>query len=275
MPLRRPLIRTIREFTDGTYSDSGNWQYLLHPLYVKNPQHYIRSFLLLQDDLEKLFEYIEPADQNKDTISLKIQELLVRTCIEVEANFTGILLENTYSQTKNMNMKTDYCLIDYSHKLSSYKIKLPIWLGDQHTRCPFEKWKNKKDEKWYALDWYQAYNKSKHERYTYFSKATFEVLIDAFCGLVVILTSQFLDESYSPSTKSLSISGNYSYDYDPSFETAIGNYFRVQYPDDWSNEELYDFKWHEIENVDNVFEKIDYDSIKMKAISNDEIKLNP
>ncbi len=62
MPIDRPLKRTIRRFTDGSYSNSGNWKYLLHPMYVKNPQHYIRSFLLIQEDLQKLFKYVEPSD---------------------------------------------------------------------------------------------------------------------------------------------------------------------------------------------------------------------
>jgi hypothetical protein len=264
MPIDRPLKRTIRRFTDGSYSNSGNWKYLLHPMYVKNPQHYIRSFLLIQEDLQKLFKYVEPSDQNKDTISLKIHELLVRTCIEIEANFTAILLENEYSNTENMNMKKDYCLIDYSHKLSSYRIKLPIWMGQHHTRVPFKKWKNKNIENWHVLSWYQTYNKSKHERYSSYSKAKFEVLIDAVCGLVALLSAQFLDESYSPASKSQGISGNYSYDYDPKLKTAIGGYFRVQYPDDWENDDLYDFKWCEIEQLDNIFNSIDYDQIKKK-----------
>ena len=82
---------------NGTYSNDGHWGYLLHPKYASDPQHYIRAFLLIQEDLLKLFEYVEPCDENSDTISLRIQELLTRVCIEIEANFTAILKENTYS----------------------------------------------------------------------------------------------------------------------------------------------------------------------------------
>lgn len=127
MSLQKPLIRTIRQLSDGSYCNDGNWLYLLHPKYANDPQHYIRAFLIIQEDVKSLFEFVEPCDQNLNTISLKIHELLTRVCIEIEANFTAILKENKYSNTKNWNLKDDYCLIEFSHKLSAYKVKFPIW----------------------------------------------------------------------------------------------------------------------------------------------------
>lgn len=262
MSQMRPFKRAVRTFEDGKYSNSGNWQYLLSADYAKIPQHYIRSFELIQNDLVKLFEYVEPSDQNKKTFSLKIHELLVRTCIEIEANFTAILSENKYTIPKFMKMDSDYCLVDFSHHLSSYEVKLPVWIGSQRIRYPFKNWKDKSNDKWYQLDWYTAYNKSKHERYVSYSNATFEMLIDAVCGLVALLSSQFLDESYSPATKAIGLSGNYSYDHDPEFETAIGGYFQVKYPNDWKEADRYGFVWEKIKDQNPIFEEIDYDKIK-------------
>ena len=42
--------------------------------------------------MEDLFSYVEPADNNKKTFSYKIQQLFIRVCIELEANFKAINL---------------------------------------------------------------------------------------------------------------------------------------------------------------------------------------
>lgn len=248
--------------TNGTYRNDGHWQYLLHPKFASDPQHYIRAFLLIQEDLLKLFEYVEPCDENSNTISLRIQELLSRVCIEIEANFTAILKENIYSNCGNWNLKNDYSLIEFTHRLSAYKVKFPVWRGANHTYTPFLNWSTKPIINWHTLNWYQAYNKSKHDRHLHFNKATFNILLNAVSGLVVLLSAQFMNESYSLNSKSLGIGGNYSYDYNPEMETAIGNYFRVQYPNNWGQDEKYGFNWQDLCNQEEPIDKINYDKIK-------------
>lgn len=39
MALQKPLKRTVRQLTNGTYSNDGHWQYLLHPKFANDPQH--------------------------------------------------------------------------------------------------------------------------------------------------------------------------------------------------------------------------------------------
>lgn len=259
----KPFKRTARQFKDGKYQSNGNWKYLLEPRFANDPQHYIRAFLLIQRDLQKIFEYVEPCDKNGETISLRIQELLTRVCIEIEANFTAILKENKYSNQNNWNLKNDYSLIEFSHKLSSYKVKFPVWKGNNHTRTPFKNWENYPNRNWHVLNWYQAYNKSKHDRHLHFDKATFDVLLDAVSGLIVLLSAQFLDEDYSPNSKVFGIGTSYSYDHDPKMCTAIGEYFRIQLPDNWNENERYDFDWQEVSKEENPFQEIDFDFIKI------------
>jgi hypothetical protein len=266
MALQKPLTRTVRQLSNGTYKNDGHWQYLLHPKFANDPQHYIRSFLLIQEELLELFEYVEPCDQNADTLSLRIQALLTRVCIEIEANFTAILKENNYSASGNLNLKNDYSLIEFSHKLSAYKVKFPVWRGVNNTRIPFANWATRPTMDWHVLRWYKAYNKSKHDRHLHFDKATFDTLLDAVSGLVVLLSSQFMDESYSPNSKSFGIGESYSYDYDPKMETAIGGYFRVQYPDNWNEDEQYGFDWQGISSLDEPIDKINFDVIKVNNI---------
>ena len=61
MAVAKPFRRTCRQFVDGSYAEGGRWQELLHKKFAKDPQHYVRAFLLLQQDLIELFAYIEPA----------------------------------------------------------------------------------------------------------------------------------------------------------------------------------------------------------------------
>jgi hypothetical protein len=256
MSIPRPFKRTCRQLTDGSYSHNGHWQYLLHKDFVTDPQHYIRAFLILQKDLIHLFEYLEPCDQNLPAISFRIHELLMRACIEIEANFTAILKENIFSKKGNLTIK-DYQIIDHSHRLSAYEAALPLWLGNRRTRHPFAAWQSGG-----TLTWYQAYNKSKHDRHGNFSKATFDHLLDAMGALVILLSAQFHDEEYSPNDKGLSI--GYAYDTGDKMETGVGGYFRIKFPKDWPLEERYGFDWQQLKIEADPIAQFDYDQLLLK-----------
>lgn len=253
MTVNRPFRRTCRQFTDGSYSEGGRWQYLLHRKFSKDPQHYIRAFLLLQQDLIELFAYIEPASANFKTYSHRVQQLLTRTCIEVEANLTAILVENGYKKTNGYLTMRDYKLVNHSHRLSSYQARIPGWHGTKQVWQPYAAW-----ESGGSLKWYKAYNDSKHSRHESFHLATFEALVTAMCGLVVLLSAQFKDEDYSPREKSLSIGSAYSYDTNDGMNSAIGGYFRIRFPEDWPTEERYEFDWNEIKKLDDPFIEFDH-----------------
>lgn len=111
-----------------------------------------------------------------------------------------------------------------------------------------------------TLSWYQAYNKSKHNRHENFHLATFDALIDAFCGLAVLLSAQFHDEDYSPGGKTLGLSGAcYTYEGNDEMEPAIGGLLRVRFPSDWSQDDRYEFNWQQLSELDDPFENFDYE----------------
>ena len=72
MPVSKPYPLTVRQFTDGEYSKDGRWLYVKHYKYSKKPSNYIRSYLLLQEDIINLFKYIEPSDEALTTYSFRI-----------------------------------------------------------------------------------------------------------------------------------------------------------------------------------------------------------
>jgi len=258
MTISRPFRRTCREFEDGSYSEGGRWRYLLHPKFANEPRHYVRAFLSLQADLMTLLDFIEPADANLVVYSHKVQQLLVRTCVEVEANLTAILRENGYGGKGDHFTMEDYRLVNHSHRLSSYEVRVPSWRGARNVWRPFAAWQTKGS----TLPWYRAYNKAKHDRHEFFELATFEALINAMCGLTVVLTSQFFNEEYASTSKSLSISANYSYDTADGMASAIGGFFRVKYPTDWPQSDRYQFDWQVLEKLDDPFDNFDHAAFK-------------
>jgi len=251
--IQKPYYRNCRQFSDGNYSEGGRWQYMLHPKYAESPEHYVRAFLLLQKDLQTLVDYIEPSDINMNCHSYRIHELLIRVCVEVEANCKAILTENCYSKKADWNMD-DYKKINTTHRLSSYTVKLPIWHGINNIRKPFAAWSNNN-----SLGWYKAYNATKHDRHKNFKDANFENLTDAVCGLLVVLSSQFHTNDFSPGPTLMACEGGYHND---NMESAIGDYFRISFPNDWPQDQCYDFNWEDIKGQECPFEKINYDRLK-------------
>jgi hypothetical protein len=251
MGVTKPYYRTARQFADGFYSTSGRSRYIYHPAYADEPSNYIRAFLLIQKDLQTLFEYIEPSDQNVTTYSFRTHELLLRTCTEIEANFKAILRANAFSQPARKWNIEHYVKIERSHYLSDYAVKMPYWTGNGRTRIPFAEWKSG-----HSLAWYRAYNASKHDRAQELKAATFADLIDAFCGLAVVLTSQFLNNDFGPATGYISVEGT-----GDGHAEGIGQYVRLKYPSNVPAADRYDFEWQDLSRTSDPFQKFDYDAV--------------
>lgn len=249
----KPFFRTIRQFSGGDYAEGGKSDYISLPAYADNPLSDIRSYLLVQNSLLELFEFIEPAENNRKVFSLKLRELLLRSCTEFESNCKSILRANKYTskKEKDWNIK-DYKKINTSHFLSDYEIELPLWVGNGKVRKPFYKWGEGK-----SLEWYDAYNSSKHDRANQLDQASLENAIDSVCGLLVILSAQYYIETFSG--PDYLIATRVPSDY----EVAIGNYFRIKFPT-IPNNQRYNFGVNDIKESaakTSFFEKFDYDAI--------------
>jgi hypothetical protein len=216
----------------------------------------VRAYLMIQSDFERLCEYVEPSPESLATYSYRIHELLMRSCIEVEANLKAIIRENTSAQ-KRFNMGL-YRKIDVTHHLSSYRLLLSIWNGQRRIIRPFASWFGPNG---YGTGhnpaWYKAFNESKHDRHEACRGANLEQLIDAIAGLLVVISSQFRTEDFSAAFDVLSIGVDSLHDFGP----AIGSLFRIEFPEDWPDEERYDFDWGTLRHEPVRFCKIDYDRI--------------
>jgi hypothetical protein len=256
MSIDRPYKRVLRPYKNGEYSNGGYAEFMYHEHYAQSPEHYTRAFLLIQKDLLELFDYVEPSSRNHKCYSYRIQELLFRACVEVESNCRAILSENGYSKKERWN-RDDYKKINVTHHLSSYKIKLPFWEGSKQVRTPFGGWKKGGTG---CLPWYDAYNASKHDRNQNFCDANLNNLIDAVCGLLAILSSQFFVTSFSPG-----IHSNFLFSGSENYIGGIGDYFQVLFPHDWPKEKRYGFdlnRWNEMKTLaEDPFLTIDYSKL--------------
>ncbi len=250
MPVEKPYRRTCRQFVDGKYAAGGRGQYVTHPKFAESPEHYVRAFLLLQKDLHELFDFVEPSDTNLPCYSYRIHSLLLRACVEVEANWKAILRENGYQRAGRWD-QSDYRKIEKTHLLSGYRIMVPNWTGTEGMRVPFVAWSSD-----CSLPWYQAYNAAKHDRHSEFDRATFAHLLDACCGLLVLLSAQFRTEDFSPGAGFVALEGQ-----SDGMESGIGGYFRVEFPTNWPPELRYDFDWGQLQSNADPFETIDYSTI--------------
>ena len=195
----------------------------------------------------ELFDYVNPAEQNLQTYFYRIHELLLRACVEVEADCKAILLENGYKKQGDLRM-SDYIKIEKSHRLSEYKVRVPTWSGSRGTRIPFSAWAASG-----SLSWYQAYNATKHDRHAEFKSATFENMIDAVCGCLAILSAQFRDHDYSPQSGAILLGRS-----SDGMCDAIGAFFRVEFPRSWSSAERYHFDWQTLGQEADPFQDYNY-----------------
>ena len=237
MPLTQPLKRTWRPFSVG--AETSYW-YMHHPDFASNPIHFIRAFEVLQKDLIELFDSIEPADSNEATYSYRVHGLLMRACIEVEANFKAIANDNALFTGAQLSMSGHYFQFNRSHHLSSYEVMMPVWTGAKNIRKPFALWSS---GAYSPLPWYQAYNNSKHDRQSAFDQAHLGHLVDAICGLSVLLSAQFYTLDFSLHQGYVGLSGP------PGYESAIGSYFLVKFPGDWADNDCYSFDSKKLKSV--------------------------
>lgn len=250
---RLPYHRCYRPLVKRNFSDDYERCYLLDDDYAERPYSYTRAFLQLQKEMENLFLYVAPADKNLKTYSYHIHELLIRICIEIEANFKAIFAENHYSKQEKDFTIEDFWKIDISHKLSDYKVKMPTWEGMNKVFEPFASWKKST-----SLSWYRAYNRSKHNRDKCFKEANLKNLMDAFCGLYIVLTAQFDSLDYSGAHVIVIVGGKDSY-YEGEF--GLGDMLQTIYPI-WSEDEKYDVDWGVLCEDPDRFRKFDYDAVE-------------
>ncbi|HWP97884.1 MAG TPA: hypothetical protein VN426_13645 [Syntrophomonadaceae bacterium] len=241
MDLLKPYLRIVRDQIDGEFISDNR--------YSIDRQMLCRAYSIIENDLRKLFEYIEPCEDNINTYSHRTFELLMRAATEFEMNCKEILRANGFIKTGNLNI-TDYYLINVPSKLSNYKVKMNFWQSNALIIQPFNSWSG---ESYQPLEWYQAYNHAKHNRNMYFAEASIQNTIKAVTGLFIILFSQFGIDVFSP------FQNSYMYNTDDDGGVfGDGSMMFTIIPPQWSRGEKYNFDWELLKSTAEPFNKYSF-----------------
>lgn len=249
MPLTKPFFRIARFSESTAYHGDRFLPYVADPRYCQERSSLCRAYQILQKDLERLFEYIEPCDSNKQVYSHRTFELLLRAATELEANCKGILRANDYSSKSSLNME-DYWKINRAAKLCEYKVRLGFWSPEPLTLQPFGEWK---ESIYKPLKWYQAYNAAKHNRDTAFHQSNLENTVQAVAGLLCILFAQFNIYSTHPyrSPSWFYIGG------EDDMKGMDNSIFDIADPV-WDESESYNFDWNTLKSSSSPYEKYSF-----------------
>lgn len=144
--------------------------------------HYINSFNLLTKDYLLIHEYIDPSDSNLHTYSHRNYELLLRLCTEFENLCKEKIIEKGCTKQKEKLKINDFKVLDSLYNLSNIELGLLYWNTKNKFVRPFVDWGHGKN----TLQWYDAYNKVKHNRIENFSMANLENITNALSGLFLL-----------------------------------------------------------------------------------------
>lgn len=238
MAIKNPYYRICRPFVEGYWINSTmDHAYFLDPAYAQDATDLKRAYRLLEDDLLRVFDFVEPTDSNLDCYSHQLYILLLRACTEFETNAKAVLLANGYTASKNWKI-TDYSKIERASKLSEYAIRIPIWSGGPKVFTPFDAWKMGHS---HSLPWYQAYNDVKHNRSVRFPSASLRNVIHSMGAVLAILFSQFAFSAFEPyhTIDTMDIDDSFFYSYNRCL-------LSVKPAQSWNPNEKYDFEWQAI-----------------------------
>jgi hypothetical protein len=145
------------------------------------------SLRILLTKLDDLFEIIEPTPDNLATYGHGIREVLLLACMDVESSWSAVLRENGYV-TAGALTTNDYVKLLAAMLLDCYTLSLQSY-PHLPSFAPFKGWNGASPTK--SLVWYDAYNKTKHNREENLKFATLHNAIQAVGAAAIMLHAQF------------------------------------------------------------------------------------
>jgi hypothetical protein len=147
-------------------------------------------FLALENDLESISRYIEFSPVNFNTFSIELAHLLLSAASEIDTVAKCVCkLIDPNSSPENINdyrkiikareaLESSRMRNDSSYWLSSLQLYVPRY---GLNLVPWDSWKNDQNP-----DWWNSYNKVKHERNRHFDKATLFNALHAVSALLAL-----------------------------------------------------------------------------------------
>jgi hypothetical protein len=147
-----------------------------------------QSLLLLIQRLDELLLFVEPTAQSLTIHSHKARELLILACTEVESSWKYYLRRAGVPEPKGGYTTNDYVKLRQPLFLEEFEVKMPRYTAVPALH-PFLGWSGSNPTQ--SLDWYAAYNKTKHDRANHFDSASLVNCIKAAAADIVLFAVRF------------------------------------------------------------------------------------
>lgn len=154
-----------------------------------NQQTAEQALRLLVERLDELLLYIEPDANGLKAYSHKTRELLILACTEVENTWKHYMRLAGATPVTGGDLTTkDYARLVGPLFLSEFEISLKPY-GIVPPMRPFFGWNLAAPTR--SLPWYDAYNKTKHDRSTHFGEATLHNCLMAIAANLTLFCVRF------------------------------------------------------------------------------------
>jgi hypothetical protein len=147
-----------------------------------------QSLHLLVSALNDLSLYIEPEGAGLNAYGPKTRELLILACTEVADGWSRYLRRAGRPASPRGYTTNDYVALLEPLHLAEYQLSLVPFARAPKLR-PFAGWRASAPTQ--SLTWYDAYNKTKHDRSGHLSSATLERCVEAVAANVVLYCVRF------------------------------------------------------------------------------------
>ncbi|MCR6634758.1 hypothetical protein [Devosia sp.] len=144
---------------------------------------------LLLERLYDLFLYVQPTAQGLQSFGHKSRELLILAATEVENYWQRHARDAGLTGNGGRSLKTtDYVRLKEPLFPAEYEVTLTPFASLAPIR-PFASWSAQNPTQ--SLPWYDAYNKTKHDRDSHFNDASVERCIQAVCAAIILYCVRF------------------------------------------------------------------------------------
>ena len=148
-----------------------------------------QALVILISKLDEIFQFVEPEPKTLLVYGHKIRELLILAATEAENAWKDFLRIAGTAPPANGRFSTNhYVKLSRPLALEDYQVYFPQYVGIPKIR-PFLGWSASNPTS--SLPWYDAYNKTKHDRNQHFDSATLMACIQAISANIVLLSVRY------------------------------------------------------------------------------------
>ncbi len=146
-----------------------------------------QALRLLVERLDEMLLYVEPSAHGLAAFSHKTRELLILASTEVENQLKQYLRLAAYEKQDDLSM-ADYVKLEPRLYVREFMLTLRPYEGVERL-TPFRGWDAARPTR--SLPWYDAYNKTKHDRTKHFEEATLANCLSAVAANVILFCARW------------------------------------------------------------------------------------